>query len=425
MTNNSPFADQIRPTTFSEVAGQQHVLGERGLLTRIMASGRLPNLIFYGPPGTGKTTVANIIAKQTDRKLHKLNATSAGLADIKEIVAQLGTLMAQQGILLYLDEIQYFNKKQQQSLLEHMENGDIALIASTTENPYFYVYPAILSRSTVIEFKHVTPADVVAALPRLIEKAGEVFGVRVECDEELQQAIAQAGGGDMRKAANLVELLVSMAQVTDGVAVITQEDAEAVLPKSALYHDRDGDAHYDVISALQKSIRGSDPDAAVHYLARLLAGGDLNIAIRRLLVTAHEDVGLAYPQACQIVKSCCDSATQLGLPEALHPLAVATILLATAPKSGAATSALGAAWGDVDAGRGGPVPDHLRDSHYGGAAKMGRGVTYKSPHAFPNSYVKQQYLPDALRGTTYYNYGNNKVEQAAKAYWDAVRGGEA
>ncbi|MCL2546741.1 MAG: replication-associated recombination protein A [Oscillospiraceae bacterium] len=420
--NHTPFADEIRPIAFDEVAGQSHILGEKGLLRKLIARGNTGNLIFYGPPGTGKTTVANIIAAQTKRTLYKLNATTAGLSDIKDIVSQLDTMMAMDGVLLYLDEIQYFNKKQQQSLLEHMENGKITLIASTTENPYFYVYPAILSRSTVFEFKPVEPGDVLKALPRVFARAGKLYHCQVECGDEVCDILAHGCGGDMRKAANAVELLVSTADVHDGVATLTLDAAEAVVQKSALRYDRDGDAHYDIISALQKSIRGSDPDAALHYLARLLLGGDLAIAVRRLLVTAHEDIGLAYPQACAIVKSCCDSAVQLGLPEAMHPLAVATVLLATAPKSNSASGALGTAMSDIEQGRGGEVPQHLRDSHYGGAANLGRGVTYQYPHNFPNHYVKQQYLPDALDCVAYYSYGDNKVEQAAKTYWDKIVG---
>ncbi len=417
-----PFADEIRPATFDEVAGQSHILGKSGLLQKIIASGRLPSMIFYGPPGTGKTTVANIIAAQTNRTLYKLNATTAGLSDIKDIVAQLDTLLTTDGVLLYLDEIQYFNKKQQQSLLEHMENGKITLIASTTENPYFYVYPAILSRSTVFEFKPVEPADVAKALPRLFLRAGELFDCRVEASQDVIDTVAHGCGGDMRKAANAVELLVSTASVKKGVATLTPEAAAEICQKSALRYDRDGDAHYDIISAFQKSLRGSDPDAALHYLARLLLGGDMTIAIRRLLVTAHEDIGLAYPQASAIVKSCCDSALQLGMPEAVNPLSVACVLLATAPKSNSASGALFAAMRDVQQGKGGDVPAHLKDNHYGGAAKLGRGLTYQYPHNHPHHWVKQNYLPEPLKNAKYYDYADNKVEQAAKAYWAAVKG---
>jgi putative ATPase len=422
MRNYQPLADILRPADIDDVAGQSHLFCEKGLLRRLIENGHVPNMIFYGPPGIGKTTVANIIAAKTQRTLHKLNATTAGLQDIKDIVGELDTLLAPGGILLYLDEIQYFNKKQQQSLLEHMENGKITLIASTTENPYFSIYGALLSRSTVFEFKPVEPPDVEKALRRLLPKAGEAYQCTVNCCDEAVAYIARACGGDMRKAVNAVELLLSTANAVNGQVHISLEEAREVCQKSALRYDRDGDAHYDILSAFQKSIRGSDPDAALHYLGRLLMGGDLTSACRRLLVTAHEDIGLAYPMACAIVKSCCDSAVQLGMPEAVQPLSVAVTLLATAPKSNSAPGALSAAMADIQAGRGGEVPPHLRDGHYQGAAKLGRAQGYLYPHGFPNHYIKQNYLPESLRGVTYYEYGDSKAEQAAKAYWAAVKG---
>jgi len=387
-----PLADKIRPKTLDDVVGQRHLLGENGLLRRVIESGSIPNLIFYGPSGVGKTTVASIIAQQTDRKLYHLNATTAGIADIKAIIDELDTFLAPNGALVYLDEIQYFNKKQQQSLLEFIETGKITLIASTTENPYFYIYNAILSRCTVFEFKPV--------------------------EDGVADYIAQAVGGDVRKALGAVELLVSGA----GADGITLADAQQAAQRSNMRYDRDGDNHYDILSALQKSVRGSDPDAALHYLARLLEAGDMISAARRMLVIASEDIGLAYPQCAAIVKACVDSAFQLGLPEARIPLAEAIILMATAPKSNSAINGIDAAIADIRAGRAGDIPAHLKDAHYGGAKKLGRGLTYQYPHMYPDHWVQQEYLPEELRGAQYYEYGPNKTEQAAKAYWNKVKG---
>ena len=416
-----PLADELRPKTLDEVYGQEEILGPGKLLRRLIESGHVPNLIFYGPSGTGKTTVANIIAERTKRKLYKLNATTASTADIKEIVAQLDTFLAPDGVLLYLDEIQSFNKKQQQTLLEHIESGKITLIASTTENPYFYVFNAILSRSTDFEFKPIGPAAAQQAVRRAIDYMAEKSGLAVTCEPEAVEHIALACGGDLRKALNAVEVLFAAADPAVGTLAVTLQDAAAVTQRSAMRYDRDGDSHYDILSAFQKSIRGSDPDAAVHYLARLLEGGDLLSPIRRMLVTASEDIGLAYPQAIAIVKACCDAALQLGLPEARIPLSEAVIFLATAPKSNSAICAIDAALGDLRHGKGGEIPAHLQDSHYTGAKKMGRGLTYQYPHLHPNHYVAQQYLPDALQGRQYYHYGPNKVEQACKRYWDEVK----
>ncbi len=415
-----PLADRIRPTTLDDVVGQAHILGKGGLLRRILDGGLVPNMVFYGPSGTGKTTVASIIASKTNRTLHKLNATTASTSDIKDIIGSLGTLMAPGGVLLYLDEIQYFNKKQQQSLLEFIENGSITLIASTTENPYFYVYNAILSRSTVFEFKPLSIGELRQALDRALGLLSDELGCLVRCDEEVADYLCSASGGDARRLIGAAELLARATPVKQGEAVFSLLDAEAVAQRSAVRYDRNGDAHYDVLSAFQKSIRGSDPDAALHYLARLLSAGDLASASRRLLVMAAEDIGLAFPQAITIVKSCVDAAFQLGLPEAQLPLAQAVILLATAPKSNS-TGAIGEAMADVQAGRTGDVPVHLKDSSYQGAGKMGRGLTYKYPHNYPGHYTTQQYLPDELKNRVYYVYGPNKVEQAAKHYWDELK----
>ena len=416
-----PLADQLRPMSLDDVVGQTHILGPDALLRRIVASGTVPNMIFYGPSGTGKTTVANIIAAQTQRQLFRLNATTASSADIREITAQLDTFLAPNGVLLYLDEIQYFTKKQQQSLLEFIENGKITLIASTTENPYFYVYNAILSRSTVFEFKAVEPAEVERAVRRGIAYLEQKNGVRADADPDAIQHIAAACGGDVRKALNTVELLFAAGRMRDGTLSITLADAQALSQRSAMRYDRAGDSHYDIVSALQKSVRGSDPDAAVHYLARLLEAGDLPSACRRMLVMAAEDVGLAYPMAITIVKACVDAALQLGMPEAQIPLAEAVVLMATAPKSNSANKAIQAAMADLKKGRSGDIPRHLQNVHADGTG-FEREQGYLYPHDYPGHWVAQQYLPDALAGTVYYQYGENKTEQAARAYWEAVKG---
>ena len=417
-----PLADALRPQELSDVCGQQHILGENGLLRRIIESGTVPNMIFYGPSGTGKTTVANLIAKKTQRKLCKLNATTASSADIKEIYAQLDTFLAPNGVLLYLDEIQYFNKKQQQTLLEYIENGKITLIASTTENPYFYVYNAILSRSTVFEFKPVEKAEAQRAVDRALNFLESRDSVTIVPEPGVTGHIAQSCGGDIRKALNAVEALFLVAKPGDTSLHIRLEDAKAVTQRSAMRYDREGDNHYDCLSALMKSIRGSDPDAAIHYLARFLEGGDLPACCRRLLCSAAEDIGLAYPQAISIVKACVDSALQLGMPEARLPLADAVLLLATAPKSNSGLLAIDAALADVRHGKTGVIPRELQNVHADSAGQE-REQGYLYPHNFPNHWVPQQYLPDLLKGTVYYHYGDNKVEQAAKHYWDAIKGG--
>ena len=415
-----PLADEIRPKTLDEVVGQKHILGKDGLLRRIIEGGDIPNLIFYGPSGTGKTTVANIIAQRTNRPLHRLNATTASISDIKDIIADIGTLLAPDGVLLYLDEIQYFNKKQQQSLLEFMENGKITLIASTTENPFFYVFGAVLSRSTVFEFKQITAEDALPAIDRGVDLLNERLGGNLVLEDGVREHIASACGGDIRKAMNALELLSSAARREEGKLVISLEDAQTAAQKSAMRYDREGDNHYDIASALMKSIRGSDPDAAVHYLARLLEAGDLITAIRRLLCSASEDVGLAYPQAVPIVKACVDSALQLGLPEAKLPLSEAAILLATWPKSNSACMAIDAAMADVRAGRTGDIPRELQNVH-ADSAGMEREQGYLYPHDFPGHWVKQQYLPNELKNRKYYQYGDNKTEQAARRYWEEIK----
>ncbi len=415
-----PLADRIRPKTLEEVVGQRHLLGPDALLRRFIEKGTDANMVFYGPSGTGKTTIANIIAQKTHRTLYKLNATTASLQDVKDIIGDVGTLMAPGGVLLYLDEIQYFNKKQQQSLLEFMENGSITLIASTTENPYFYVYAALLSRSTVFEFKPVTAADVLPAVERALSLVKSESALPLRWEEGVPDHVAHACGGDVRKAMNAVELLYETARTENGDLLMTLSDARQVSQRSAMRYDRGGDAMYDLASALMKSLRGSDPDAALHYLARFLEAGDLITPCRRLLCSASEDVGMAYPQAVAIVKACVDTAMQLGLPEAQLPLAQAAVLLATAPKSNSVISAIGAAWSDVKRGRTGSVPRELQNVHADTTGQE-REQGYQYPHDFPGHWVRQQYLPDELAETVYYQYGDNKTEQAAKAYWEKIK----
>lgn len=418
-----PLADEIRPDSLEDVVGQQHILGENGMLRRIIESGKIPNMIFYGPSGTGKTTVARIIAERTNRTLRKLNATTAGLSDIKDIIAELDTLLTPGGVLLYLDEIQYFNKKQQQSLLEFIEDGRITLIASTTENPYFCVFNAILSRSTVFEFKSISPREMEPAVIRAIRIVSEKNGTEIETEEGVISHIATSCGGDVRKALNTVEILSNSCVGKDGKVRFTLKDVKAISQRSSMHYDRDGDEHFDTVSALMKSLRGSDPDAALHYLARLLETGDLIGCCRRILCSASEDIGLAYPQAVPIVKACVDTALQLGLPEGRLALAEAVILLATSPKSNSVVQAIDAAVGDVKRGKAGPIPRELQNVHADGTG-FEREQGYKYPHSYPNHWVKQQYLPDSLKGTRYYEYGDNKNEQAARAYWEKIKGEE-
>ena len=419
---NKPLADRIRPATLDEVVGQQHILGEGKALRSIMESGRIPNLIFYGPSGVGKTTVARIIAQQTDMRLHKLNGTTASTADIKAVVEEINTFAGMNGILLYLDEIQYFNKRQQQTLLEFIENGQITLIASTTENPYFYVYNAILSRSTVFEFKQVDAADIEQAVERGFRFLQEESGNPITVEEGVCAHIARSCGGDVRKSLNAVELCTLAGETTpDGGVHVSLDTARQLAQRSAMRYDREGDDHYDIVSAYQKSMRGSDPDAALHYLARLLEAGDLPSACRRLLVCANEDVGLAYPQIIPIVKAAVDTALQVGLPEARIPLANAVVLVCQAPKSNAVYNAINQAMADVQAGRSGALPRQLQNKHYDGDEVQNKGQFYRYPHDYPGHWVDQQYLPDAIKDTVYYTPGDNKTEQAFAAYWKDIK----
>ena len=412
-----PLADKIRPATLSDVVGQTHIIGKNRPLTKIIESGRIPNMIFYGPSGVGKTTVARIIAESANMRLHKLNGTSASTADIKTIVSEVDTFLGSNGILLYLDEIQYLNKKQQQSLLEYIENGSITLIASTTENPYFYIYNAILSRCTVFEFKPVQPDELERAVRRGFTLMTGETGIIYHPDDEAIKLICHGCGGDVRKSLNTVELCALSS--TDGK--ITVELAQQLTQRSNMRYDRDGDQHYDLLSALQKSIRGSDENAAIHYAARLVEAGDLISICRRLLVIASEDIGLAYPQAVPIVKACVDSAMQLGLPEARIPIAEAVILLATAPKSNSAYNAINAALADIKNGEAYGFPRQLQNVHCDGEGAAIKGQHYLYPHDYPNHWVKQQYLPDALKDKVYYQYGDNKLERAAQEYWSKIK----
>ncbi len=417
---SKPLADRVRPQNLNQVAGQKHLLAEGKVLRKIIEQGQIPNLIFYGPSGVGKTTVARIIAESCGKKLYCLNATTASTSDIKSIIGDLGGIDTAGGVLLYLDEIQSFNKKQQQILLEYIETGDITLIASTTENPFFYVYNAILSRSTVFEFKELSPADIVEPITRAVAFLETEKGIKITLPENIALKIARSAAGDVRRALNTLELCV-LTSLENGAANVSEDVCEQLLAHSAVRYDRDGDEHYDIISAYQKSMRGSDPDAAVYYLARLLAAGDLPSACRRLMICAAEDVGLAYPQIIPIVKSAVDMANAVGLPEAAIPLADAVILVALSPKSNTAHDAVFAAMDLINSGKGGTVPRTLQNKHFDGADNKTPGQFYKYPHAFENAWVAQQYLPDDIKNVKFYNAGNNKTEQKFKEYWEIIK----
>lgn len=418
---SSPLADRLRPQSLDDIVGQKHLLDMNKPLRKIIESGKIPNLIFYGPSGVGKTTLASYIAHSTNRTFKKLNGTTASTSDIKDIFQSLDTFEGINGILLYLDEIQYLNKKQQQTLLEYIENGKITLIASTTENPYFYVYNAILSRSTVFEFKPVEKDEVKKAVKRAFSVMSDEMQKQIEVSDKAIEHISYACGGDVRKSLNAVELSVLSADEVDGKLIVSDEAVADLTQKSANRYDKDGDEHYDIVSAYQKSMRGSDADAALYYLARLLESGDIMSACRRLLVCACEDVGLAYPQIMPIVKSCVDIALQVGLPEARIPLADAVIMVSLAPKSNSAYNAIAAAMADIQSGKGGPIPRQLQNMHYDGEDNQKKGQHYIYPHDYPNHYTYQQYLPDALKDRKYYEFGDNKTEQAFKAYWDKIK----
>ncbi len=422
--SQTPLADRLRPKTLGEVVGQHHLLDDGCVFRQSLDAGHVPNMIFYGPSGVGKTTVARIIAEGSGMMLHKLNGTQASTGDIRDVVKNIGTFGSQNGILLYLDEIQYLNKKQQQSLLEFIEDGSVTLIASTTENPYFYIYSALLSRCTVFEFKALEPSDIEEGLQNAAAKLEELDGVPIDAEDGALTKLATASGGDMRKALNGLEFVVGAAKEEKGKKRITLDAVEQVAQRSSMKYDRAGDEHYDIVSAYQKSMRGSDADAAVHYLARLLEAGDIMSACRRLVVCAAEDVGLAYPQILPIVKSAVDIALQVGMPEAAIPLSDAVIMVCLAPKSNTGASAVWAATADLKAGNSGPIPRNLQNKHFDGEDAEVKGQNYLYAQDFENHWVKQQYLPDALLGAQYYKPGDNKNEQAFKAYWDKIKGGK-
>ena len=402
---NSQLADLLRPQDFADLVGQPHLFGERGVIRRMVEGGRVTNMIFFGHPGTGKTTAASIIARKTEMSFYRLNATTASLSDVKDILNQTNNLFGAGGILLYLDEIQYFNRKQQQSLLEYIEDGRVTLIASTTENPHFYVYNAIISRSSLFEFKPVSPEDIARALERALRCMNESSGLGKTADHELLCYIGRMAGGDVRRSINLLENAFYAAD-----DVITRETIDVFCSGVGNFND---DTHFDLLSALQKSIRGSDPDAAVFYVVKLLELGELLSVCRRLQVIASEDIGLAYPMAASITYACCMSARELGMPEAQIPLSNATIMLATAPKSNSAYRAAAAAHEDIQRGLGIKIPVHLQSPLFKG---------YKYPHDYPGHYVRQQYLPDDLIGRKYYIPGENKTETAAAEYAKRIKG---
>ncbi|UDN63059.1 replication-associated recombination protein A [Clostridioides sp. ES-W-0016-02] len=412
-----PLADKIRPKTMNDVIGQSHIIGNGKILSKILQINFLPNMIFFGPPGVGKTTVAEIVAEKSNKNFYKINATNSSLEDIKKVIAELGSISNINGVLLYIDEIQSFNKKQQQSILEFMENGSITLIASTTENPYHYVYKALLSRATIFEFKPLEKLDIEKGLRRAIEVLNEDSYMDIECNNDAIEDIAIISDGDMRRALNALELVVySTKPNIDNIIYIDSDVVKKSTFNKIINYDKNGDSHYDILSAFQKSIRGSDPQASIHYLARLIKGGDLISICRRLLVIASEDIGLAYPNAVVIVKACVDSAMQLGFPEAKIPLAEATVLLATSPKSNSACMAIMKALDELDREFVKDIPNSIKDAHYSGSKDIGRGCGYKYPHNFKNHYVKQQYLPDSIKDSIYYIPQENKTEKNIKKY---------
>lgn len=416
-----PLAEQLRPKTIDEIVGQEHLLGKNKVLRNIIESGTIPNMIFYGPSGVGKTTLSSIIAKQTNKTIHKLNCTNASIGDVKDIIAELNTFNGLNGILLYLDEIQYFNKKQQQSLLEFTENGRITLIASTTENPYFYIYNALLSRTTIFEFKPIKSVEIEKAIRRAFDFVSKNENILIDASNDVVKYISQSCSSDVRKAINAVELCILSTHTLSNKKIISLDTAKALTQQSTIRYDRESDQHYDLLSAFQKSMRGSEPNSAIYYLARLLEVGDLTSACRRLLVCACEDVGLAYPQIIGIVKSCVDTALHVGIPEARIPLANAVIMVSLAPKSNSAYLAINKALDDIKSGKSFDVPRHLQNNHFDGKDNPNKGQFYRYPHDFKNHWINQQYLPNELKNTTYYTPSNNKVEDSFNEYWKKIK----
>lgn len=416
-----PLAEKIRPKSIDDIVGQEHLIGKNKPLRKIIEKGTIPNMIFYGVSGTGKTTLANIIAKQSNMEIYHINATNSSLSNIKEVISQTDTILGSNGVLLYIDEIQYFNKKQQQSLLEYIENGKITLIASTTENPYFSIFNAILSRCTIFEFKSISSSNIQKALIRGIKVLENDMNISIIYTNDILEYISKHCGGDVRKALNSLEMCILSGEVSVGRLEITLDNAMEFTQKSSMRYDKDGDTHFDILSAFQKSIRGSDENASLHYLARLIVANDLQSICRRLLVIASEDIGLAYPNAISIVKSCVDTALQLGFPEARIPLAQATILLATAPKSNSCEKAIDLAIADVQSMNCGDIPRNLQNCHCDGDDAIIKGQHYLYPHDYPNHYVEQQYLPNNIKDKIYYQFGDNKQEQSALQYWSKIK----
>lgn len=415
----SPLPERLRPSCIDEIIGQDHIFGENKILPKLISSGNIPNMIFYGPPGTGKTSAAKIISKKSNKKFLKINATTASSNDIKQIISETNPIISPNGILLYIDEIQYFNKKQQQSLLEYVENGKITLIASTTENPYFYIYGALLSRCHVFEFKSIPHKEIKKGIAKSINFLEKENNIKISADDIIIEKISTICGGDMRKAINILEIyFMSKFQSNKKIIKLEYDDIFKEIEKNPIYsYNKNGDEHFDLISALQKSLRGSDPQASIYYLARLLDCGELISACRRILVCACEDVGLAYPSLPTQIKALTDIAIQVGLPEAHIPLANAVILIALSPKSNSAYKAINNAFDDIKKGNVFSPPRHLKNIHCDSEQETNL-TEYQYPHQYKNHYINQQYLPDEIKNKQYYYPQENKNEISFKNHWE-------